>query len=424
MQTNTNDKLTLANLNDHQKSLLTRLSYLGIDMDKFEELKQDGKEITISDLASVLSDPDTPYLGDIIHGSTKYITGVGTSNKELLDQLVDSGLGDLTVVDIVDSSKSGFYSICFSDSSNNKGFSFRGTDVKSFSSLAKDSITDFEGFLTNDTEQISQANELFEQLSNNDGKNYLYGHSLGGFLAENLYANNYENIANAYVINPLHINQEQLNTQDKINAFNNPEKFNCYVTGGDYVSPINSDALFEDNVKYIQNNHNNKNNIIGNHLIEAASFDENGNFITQSKEEAYKDFESPIASKAISILNNNKFKSFLSNGFNIMKKFISFTTKGFNSAKDFVGSKVTNIKDGITNLFDKNSSNVLQSTNTSNYRDSLKLENFINNSTYTRADYERAKAVLQNPMHYLSDNSNYRNSLEIESDDKVPWPQR
>ena len=248
MSTIIKDKITLDNLNDYQKSLLTRLPYLDINMPKFEEIKQKCEIVTISDLYTALSTPNAPYVGDMnINGSTKYIAGIAITNASLLREMRSFGLGYLEIIEIIDNPKSGFFSICFSDSLSNKGFSFRGTDLKNIKSFAKDSYTDIESFLTNDTIQIIQAIDLFKKYANTNGKNHLYGHSLGGFLAENIYANNYRNIENVYVINPLHINTEQLDSQDKINAFNDSKKFECYVTGGDYVSTINSPELFKDN---------------------------------------------------------------------------------------------------------------------------------------------------------------------------------
>lgn len=180
-------EILLDNLTEYQKSLLTRLSYLDIDFNKFQELKNQTK-ITISDLKFLILNPNKTYLGDLhISKSTKLVTGVSTTNLEFIEKLEAAGLGDLQIVDFADDEKSGFQGICFRDSKQNTGFSFRGTDVKTISSLAKDSLTDVEAFLTNNTEQINQAQLLFQKYQNSNGQNFLYGHSLGGFLAENIY---------------------------------------------------------------------------------------------------------------------------------------------------------------------------------------------------------------------------------------------
>lgn len=420
-----NNKVTLDNLTDYQKSLLMSLSYVDVDMKQFKDLKQNGTEITISDLNSILSNPDATYLGSLdINGLTNFVTGVNTSSSELLKQLVDSGLGNLNIVDIVHDSKSGLHAMCFSDDLNNRGFSFRGTDVQHISNLVQDSYTDLEGFLLNDTAQVYQANNFFEQHSNNDGKNHLYGHSLGGFLVENIYANNHENIKNAFVVSPLHINQQKLDTQDKINAFNNPEKFSCYCTGGDYISHFNRPNLFQNGIKYLQNNNAVKNNFIGNHLIESASFDENGNFITTSKEEAYKDHKSLALHLSTNIANNNFIRTTAKHSLIYTKAIFNGIRKAFNFGKDLIVNQVNNIKALLTrNSSEGNTIGNLNLHNTA-FRESLKLENYINNTTYTRADYENAKEILRNPMKYISDYPKHNESLNLETTEKVPWPAR
>lgn len=376
-------EILLDNLTEYQKSLLTRLSYLDIDFNKFQELKNQTK-ITISDLKFLILNPNKTYLGDLhISKSTKLVTGVSTTNLEFIEKLEAAELGDLQIVDFADDEKSGFQGICFRDSKQNTGFSFRGTDVKTISSLAKDSLTDVEAFLTNNTEQINQAQLLFQKYQNSNGQNFLYGHSLGGFLAENIYLQNHENIANAFVINPLHINSQLLNTQIKINAFNNSNKFNCFVTGGDYVSSINAPNLFKNNIQYVQNNKQNVNNLIGNHLIEAGQLDENGNFVTCSKEEAFKGHTMPLATTAISIINNNKIKSFFG--------------KAYLSAKDWVIS----MKNRLAKLFKKEKApkNLTRKTNTfkdnSNFEENLKPQNYIGKN-YTEKDWEKAKEAINN----------------------------
>lgn len=414
MPTNTNEKVSLDNLNDYQKTLLTRMSYLEIDTKKFDKAQQNGQKITVSDLKHMLSDPNAAYLGDMnVNGSTKMVAGVGTTNIELLEQLEEAGLGDLTIQEVVNDKEYGFQAICFSDSSNNTGFTFRGTDAKNLSSFAQDAYTDMGSFLIDDTKQLSQANALFDKYANKDGNNFLYGHSLGGYLSENVLANNHENVENVFVINPLHINQDKLNTQDKIAAFNDPEKYNCYVTGGDYISPINSPDLFENNINYVPNNGTTRDNIIGNHLTESATIDKNGNFVTKSKEEVYKGYESPVKEKAISLINNNKIKAFFTKTFNLSKKGINSIKKVTNSVKNFVGKARKNIGKNFKKISDKNKSieknikdNLKVPTRTSSFRESLRLENYINGTTYTREDYEKAMKFMQNPMKYMASQKN------------------
>ena len=433
MATYTNTQTKLDNLNDYQKSLLTRLSYVSLNIDQFKELTEKGEKITISDLSSLLSDPNASYLGTMkINDSLKFdnltkdFVGVDTSNKELIQELVDAGLGDLNIVNVVDDPQTGFQAICFSDSLDNKGFSYRGTDVKDPIGLGLDVYSDVANVLTNESVQLEQANNFFEQYSNSDGKNYLYGHSLGGFLAEDVFANNYENIENTFVINPLDINEDQLDTQEKIDAFNDPEKLSYYVIGEDLASTFNSSSLYEDNIKYIKNN-NDKNNELRNHLIESASFDEDKNFITTNKEEAYKGYEiSPLSKGFVTTVNFPLVRPILRRGFNLFRNIGNFTLQEFKSVKNFIGNTLNNIKNSLSNLFNKNdtlensigNSNLSinkSNSNISNFRESLNPENYINDITYTRSDYEKFKSVLQNPMEHIDLSEKNNNSLEIKT---------
>ena len=375
------NKVLLDNLTEYQKSLLTRLSYLDIDLEKFQELKYQTK-ITISDLKFLILRPNEPYLGCLHSPALKrFITGVSTTSVEFIEILESAGLGNLELVDLVNDKESGFNAICFRDANQNTGFSFRGTDVKTFSSLAADGLADIEAFLTNNNDQISQAQMLFDKHKHFAGKNFLYGLSLGGFLAENMYLQNHEVISNTFVVNPLHVNSDVLNNQTKINAFNNPNKFSCFVTGGDYVSSINAPTLFENNIHYVQNNKQNANNIIGNHLIEAGLIDENGQFITCSKEEAFKSHKMPIASTTITIINNNKIKTFFS--------------KAYISAKEWAIS----MKNKLAKLFKKDKApEKLTRQNTtskepSSFDDALNPQKYIGEN-YTEKDWENAQETI------------------------------
>ena len=369
------DNISLNNLTDKQNSLLTSLAYLDIDFQKFRELRQTKSKITISDLKTILANPNRNYLGDLnISKSTQL--GVGTTNLDLIQELENSGLGNLEIVDFSEDKITGFHAICFRDDEAHTGFSYRGTDVKSFSSLAKDSLSDFEAFVFNNTEQVDQAQYFFETHANPNGNNQVYGHSLGGFLAENVYLQNHNLINRAFVINPLHINSQLLDTEEKTNAFNS-DKFSCYVTGGDYVSSINEPTTFQDNVHYVQNNGQVYNNLIGNHLIEAAQFDETGTFVETTKEEAFKGRSTPIATTTIALINNNKIKKFFGNLYLNIKQTIA------------------NMKQHISRLYKRETTpEVLKEIKpTQNFDNRLKLENYIGEN-YTKQDLEKAQKII------------------------------
>ena len=315
----------LTNTNDYQKSLLTRLAYLNIDFNKFQELKKSQKIIRISDLKSILLKPNEPYLGFLHLTRLKHrIVGITTTNLEILEKLKAAGLGDLEIVDLRVDKKSGFNGICFKDSMQNFGFSFRGTDLKTLSSFKSDAIADIEAFLTNNTTQITDAQSLFNKHHSPTGQNFLYGHSLGGFIAERIFLQNHTKISNTFVINPLHIGSSLLNTPSKLKVFRSPQKFNCFVIGGDYISSITKPTFFADNINYVENNGMYVNNPITNHLIEAAKFDEFGNFVKVPQKDAFKNYNVPQLDTIINFISDTPTKSFFRRIFLAPQKLFTF----------------------------------------------------------------------------------------------------
>ena len=277
MQDGALDKLT-----DKQKSLLTQLAYIDFNGDKLKGISLKGS-VTISDLAKALKNENLPYLGNV----AKKVTGIRITQKDVIKELEKSGLGNIRIRKISRDLPTGFFAIAFEDEIGNRGMTFRGTDVSNISELIKDSITDVKEYITDNDAQIQKAKKFFKDSQNKNGLNYLYGHSLGGNLVEHIYLENYEDIKNAFTINPNHINQDLLNTEEKIEAFNNPNKFSCFVIGGDWVSELKECNLFENNIKYVRNNNKLKHNILSDHEIDAAMYDENGDFLIDEKQKTY-----------------------------------------------------------------------------------------------------------------------------------------
>lgn len=277
------ETILLDRLNDKQKSLLTQLSYVNLDLEKFKQLQDIGK-VTINDLVQVLSNKDKPYLGSI----AEKVTGIKTTSQELLQEMIDNSLGNIEILGLQKDEKSSFFAIAFADTQGNIGMSFRGTDVSNSKDLILDSLTDVNEYITNNSEQIQQALQFYEKYAQKNSSNYLYGHSLGGNLVEHILIKNLSNIKNAFVINPEHISQELLDTPEKINAFNDPRKFSCYVVGGDWVSDLKKFDLFQNNINYVRNNNSLKRNIMSEHAVEAASFNKYGEFDITSREKAFK----------------------------------------------------------------------------------------------------------------------------------------
>ena len=380
------NRINLNNLTEYQKSLLTRLSYLNIDCRKFEYVKMSKykDKITISDLKFLISNFDELYIGSLHFPKLKKaVTNIDTTNIEFIEILEKAGLGELEIIDFVDNKETGFNGICFKDSSQNVGFSFRGTDLKSFSRFAVDGANDVEAYLTNNTVQIDQAQRLFDKHKNISGLNFLYGHSLGGFLAENVYLQNYGDVTNTFVVNPLHINSQLLDNEEKVDAFNDPSKFSCFVTGGDYVSDINTPDLFLENVNYVENSDETANNPLGNHMIEAGKFDENGNFVRCSKESAFEGYSAQVASDVIQFIKKEKVKSFFNNAFGFVKKMI-------NSVKRFISKWSRNTD--IGNEMNESKSNEKKLSEFDRYVDvknyPIKNKEIIETKKYTSKEEE------------------------------------
>lgn len=303
------NNINLNNLTDKQKILLTQLSYLDITDEGFEKIQQEG--LTVRELEQYLdpNNADKPYLGNFgynkeIEETTNiehtvsedfmdYFTGkdvIGTE-RELLQELIEEGLGDLRITDIISNNKgidvafNGLQAMAFEDESGNKGISYRGSDFDS-DFIGDWLASDFGEYLTNNSLQARSAQEFFEKNKDENGNNYIYGHSLGGNLTTHTYVKNHDQIREAVTINGTPINTDEL-SQEQIEALNDP-KYNCCVVGLDPVSQLKEYSDYADNVKYIRNNGEQGDNAFYAHSIQSATYDENGNLILEdSKEKAY-----------------------------------------------------------------------------------------------------------------------------------------
>lgn len=301
--------INLKELTDKQKMLLTQLSYLNITDEGFEKIQQEG--VTVRELEQYLdpNNADEPYTGN--WGNNKELeellnieykvaetmmdigAGKGTisTERELLQELIDEGLGDLKITDIIsndkglDSITNGLQAMAFEDESGNKGISYAGSDFD-IDAIGDWVISDAGEYLTNDSQQARDAHEFFERNKDENGNNYIYGHSLGGNLTAHTYVKNYDEIQEAVTINGTPINTDEL-SKEQIEALNDP-KYNCCVVGLDPVSQLKDYGDYADNVKYIRNNGEQGDNPLYAHSIQSATYDENGNLILEdSKEKAY-----------------------------------------------------------------------------------------------------------------------------------------
>lgn len=385
-----NNNVAFNDLSDKQKTLLTQLAYINLDIEKYEQAKDD-KNIKINQLLQVLLDENTPYLGSV----AEKITGIKISSKELIQEMIDNGLGDLEITGIQQDNKTGFYAMALTDNTGNTGITFRGTDVSNPRELILDSLTDANEYITNNDKQVEQAIKFFEQYAGKDSSNFLFGHSLGGNLVEHIMAENTSSIGNAFVINPEHISQDLLNTEEKIKMFNDPEKFSCYVIGGDWVSDLRESNLFQDNIKYIKNNNSLKRNILSDHAVEAASINELGDFEITSREDAYKGHKHTA----------QRF-------FTIAMSIAGKVAKVMHDSSSAVLDKIFSREDKIIAL--PESSQTQEKKDTS-YIESLKLENF--ETTDKSFNVEQARKNLSTIRTFDINNTGYIEEISVEHDE-------
>lgn len=408
-------KVILNNFNDYQNMLLAKISYLDIDLKKFERLRMQKGEVFVKDLMFCLKNPDRMYLGDInILGNIgsrlskrdeqEALAKVKQTDAELLLEIEKAGMGNLKIISVEQGSLSGLEAICFEDENETIGFSFRGTDLKSISSLLNDVRTDVVSYFDGGkTFQIRDAKKMFEKYGNKDGKNRLYGHSLGGNIIENIYAKYYDKVEHVFSVNPFHIDPSILEYDDKIReAFNNP-KYECVVTGGDVISMLNKDTLYKDRVRYIINNgiKDEKTKLIFAHITECAKYDEYGNLVETTRENAYDGFENESVNAAIEIISKIKDR-----GIDVikigrrLKDDYSNSQKENDSIWDKFKSKILKMvreaKDKLSIKRSENEYTVMRVDRTKRtFDDSLLLENWDDIDTFRGEKIERKSKLLE-----------------------------
>lgn len=408
-------KVILNNFNDYQNMLLAKISYLDIDLKKFERLRMQKGEVFVKDLMFCLKNPDRMYLGDInILGNIgsrlskrdeqEALAKVKQTDAELLLEIEKAGMGNLKIISVEQGSLSGLEAICFEDENETIGFSFRGTDLKSISSLLNDVRTDVVSYFDGGkTFQIRDAKKMFEKYGNKDGKNRLYGHSLGGNIIENIYAKYYDSVEHVFSVNPFHIDPSILEYDDKIReAFNNP-KYECVVTGGDVISMLNKDTLYKDRVRYIINNgiKDEKTKLIFAHITECAKYDEYGNLVETTREIAYDGFENESVNAAIEIISKIKDR-----GIDVikigrrLKDDYSNSQKENDSIWDKFKSKILKMvreaKDKLSIKRSENEYTVMRVDRTKRtFDDSLLLENWDDIDTFRGEKIERKSKLLE-----------------------------
>ena len=431
------DKIILRNLNDYQNILLARISYLDIDLRKLEQIKNIKGEVSVVDLELCLKKPDRMYLGDInvLGDIAKRISGreeqealskVKQTDAELLSEIVNAGMGNLKIISVQREGLSGLEAICFEDEEGTRGFSFRGTDLKSISTLLKDLRTDIVSyFIGGNTFQVRDAIKMFEEYGNKKGRNRLYGHSLGGNIIENIYANFYNNVEHVFSVNPFHIDQSILEYDDRIRiAFNN-SKYECVVTGGDVISMLNRDTLYADRVRYVQNNgiKDEKTKLIFAHMTECAKYDKYGNFVETTREKAYKGFENESINAAIKIVGAIKDKgvSAIKIGRRFRDDFVEYKNES-ESIWDKIKAKLLKIVDVFkskTVIKRKNDFTRTEDINKRSFDESLLLENWITEIPYSKEKSSRVKRELKKITKGFSINNQCGNLNDSHDDEMI-----
>ena len=105
--------INLEVLNDHQKTLLTQISYLDINDEGRKKITEGG--LLVSELYKYLENPNTLFAGDAGLGenNTQQLTDkvLGENNyitkEQVLTSLIQNGLGNLKITDISEKQKIG-----------------------------------------------------------------------------------------------------------------------------------------------------------------------------------------------------------------------------------------------------------------------------------------------------------------------------
>lgn len=243
----------LSNNTDYKNNLLNQLAYV--------DLQQDWKP-----------------------GQSLYDAVSKSGRQNLADELKKAGLGDYVIKDYAnENATNGFAGIAFEDPRTGEvGMSFRGTEnLNNFISNASGIISGDKGAINNqidmidnlstavtgDSVQAQRALDFFRRNKSPDGNNYLYGHSKGGELAAEVYAEYFREIIAAHVINPQPINWASLSQQQRV-AFNNG-KFDAVVVDGDIVW-LTGGVPYK--VRIVKNNKSEK-GFFGPHELTSASYD-------------------------------------------------------------------------------------------------------------------------------------------------------
>ena len=347
-------EIDLSNLTDEQKTLMTQISYLDLTQEGFEKINNEG--LKVSELSKYLAHPNDQFPGNVVmhEGLTKVVTNaiVGKNSiiteSELLKDIQAKGLGELTITAIASDNVTGFQAMALRDDYDNTAISFRGSDFNYGKGGLSDWIfTDGWEWLTDNSKQRTQAIQFFDENSNENGNNYVYGHSLGGNLTTHTLLARANEIEEAFTIDGTPVSDRVVKMKDNQEILNS-DKYNCNVVAGDVVGQLKSFTGYEDNVTFVQNNEHLNYSLISAHLTQSATYDKEGNFKTCDKETAIEEmgkFEkwfTNISQTVHGVVNDGL-------------EAIDDVTAKFEASK--VGQWLGNIRDNVVDFFDNDKSN-------------------------------------------------------------------
>ena len=200
----------LSNLSDEANHLLMELAYCSHLLIKGEELGNQKEAINEAGRLSTAA------------GETLY------------ERLERTGLLDLTITNTGNDDETGFGAIAFSDSFDNTGISYRGTDGITWDSLRTDWPDNISAMLVGTSAQSGQASQFFTANHDENGNNYLYGHSKGGELAASRFVENPNLIKQIHLLNPQPLNKYKL-TPEQIALLNDRTRCDIVCVEEDYV---------------------------------------------------------------------------------------------------------------------------------------------------------------------------------------------
>ena len=202
--------------------------------------------------------------------------------EPLKQQMIDAGLGDLVVVDYANNngtgSHSGFCAIAFRNPNTGEvGMSFRGTEnLDNITGASQVDMADnLMTALNGQSQQRTEALEFFRRNKSRYGDNYLYGHSKGGELASEVFAQYHKEVVQMHVINPQPINPYHLNDAQK-KALKG-DKVDVVIIDGDTVHSLGAWPYSDSNTRYVVNN-GTEEGFFGPHMLGSASIGKDGNY--------------------------------------------------------------------------------------------------------------------------------------------------